>query len=156
MTDIKTQDPFEIFPHGVTVGLDSSRPVLIFRGKDRERVVPVYLSQLEAGIAITQDHSRQAPQSPHRLARMALEMLGVKPARCTFVELRGHHQYVEVNFEGSEQLHKIRLRADQAVSFCLHASVPFFCSVEFFEQCRRLPFVQFDLHGGPNVHPYLN
>jgi hypothetical protein len=156
MINAENPDPFEIFPYGVIVGLDSARPVLIFRGKDRDRIVPVYLSPLEAGIAITQDHTRHAAHSPHGLARTALEMLGVKPASCTFVELRGHHQYVEVKFEGSEQLSKIRMRADQAVSFCLHAAVPFFCSIDFFEKCRQVPFVHFDLQGGPNVHPYLN
>ena len=150
------RDQFEIVPYGVTLGFDSTRPVLLFKDKSGEKIVPVYLSPLEAGIAMSQDHIRQAGSSPHGLSFEALKTLGVKPEKCSFVELKGHHQFVEVQFSGSEGLKVLRARADQAVSFCLHAKTPFFCTYGFFESCREIPVIQSPVNTKDNRQRYLN
>ncbi len=117
---------FEIKPFGMTFGVDAFKPVLLFREEKGERVVAVSLAPSEAGFET----------STHALSYQALEVLGVKATRCDFVEQRGEHQFVRVKFEGSEKLTSLKLSASEAVSFCLYAKVPFFCSQEFFEHSR--------------------
>lgn len=129
-------DLIELEPFGVTGGMDKSRPVMLFREKNGEAVLPVWLSPLDAGIALTQHNSQDFAMSPHDVTLHALNILGVKPETCHFTELRGHQQYVELKFSGSKKLKMMKLRADHAVSFCLQAKVKFFCTRQYLGKCR--------------------
>jgi len=128
----------ELEPFGVTGGMDKARPVMLFREKNGEAVLPVWLSPLDAGIALTQHNSQTLASSPHDVTLHALTLLGVKPESCHFSEVRGHLQYVELKFSGSKKLKSMRSRADHAVSFCLQAKVKFYCTREFLEKCREV------------------
>lgn len=131
---MKKAEVFEVFPFGVTLGLDVSRPILIFRSRDEDRVVPIALSTVEAGLAVWSE----SDGSPHALAIKVLEDSGLKVTKCTFIALHEHEPFVEVEFRRvGERKQKLRLRADQAVSYCLHARVRFYCSMEFFRQNRH-------------------
>ena len=156
-------DEIELFPYGVTLGADHQRPILILKDESCNITVPVWLSPVEAGIAITQNNVKAAANSPHALSFKVLEDLGITPVKCLLTEVKGHHQYVEVFFKGSRKLKSLVVRADQAVSFCLHAHVQFFCKKSFIEDCRELELEQIGLEnhlqGRPGVmknkHPYL-
>lgn len=126
----------ELEPFGVTGGMDQARPVMLFREKDGEGVLPVWLHPLDAGIALSQHNAHAFAMSPHDLSLHALSALKVKPQECHFVELRGHQQYVEVKFAGSKKLKSIKTRADFAVSFCMQAKVKFFSTREYMGRCR--------------------
>jgi len=162
--NVRTQaDEIELFPYGVTLGADHQRPILILKDESCNITVPVWLSPVEAGIAITQNNGKAAASSPHALSFKVLEDLGIEPVKCVLTEVKGHHQFVEVFFKGSRKLKSLSVRADQAVSFCLHARVQFFCKKEFIESCRELELEQIGLEnqlvGKPGVmknkHPYL-
>jgi hypothetical protein len=128
----------EVEPFGLTSGMDRARPVMLFREKGGETVLPVWLSPLDAGIALTQHDKQTYASSPHDVPVQALATLGVRAESCYFTEVKGHQQYVEIRFSGSRRLKVMRVRADHAVSFCLQARVKFFCTRGFIDQCRRV------------------
>lgn len=154
----------ELEPFGMTSGLDRMRPVMLFREKGGEAVLPVWLAPVDAGIALTQHNTQASAMSPHDVTLKVLEALGVRVKACEFCEIKGHQQYVELTFEGHHELKPMRFRADHAVSFCLQAKVRFFCTREVLEACREvdaaLEKLQVSLRGRPGVsrngHPYLN
>src|SRR5262249_17387174 len=116
-----SNDIIELEAFGLSTGMDRLRPVMLFREKDGEATLPVWLSPLDAGIVLTQHNTQVFALSPHDVALSALAQLGVKPISCQFTEVKGHHQYVELKFDGAEKLQTLKARADHAVSFCLQA-----------------------------------
>jgi bifunctional DNase/RNase len=128
----------ELEPFGVTGGMDKARPVMLFREKGGEAVLPVWLSPVDAGIALSLHNTSAVASSPHEVTLHVLSELGVKPETCHFTELKGHMQYAEVKFTGSKKLKTVKSRADHAVSFCLAAQVKFYCTREFLEKAREV------------------
>src|SRR4051812_26510776 len=84
----------EVFPFGVAIGANNVRPVMIFKDKAEKRVLPVWMSPLDAGIAVSQDKS----PSPHELSCQILSAFGLKLEKCLFKSVKGHHQFVELHF----------------------------------------------------------
>lgn len=128
----------ELEPFGLTSGIDKARPVLLFREKGGEAVLPVWLSPVDAGIALSQHNTQAFAISPHDITLQALGQLSVIPESCHFKELRGHQQYVEIRFRGSRKLKAIKARADHAISFCLQAKMKFYCSRDYLNRCRDI------------------
>ncbi len=130
----------ELFPYGVTFDSDGfaspERPVMFFRDKEETHTLPVWLSPLDAGILLCQQDKRSISKNPHNLSLKLIKSLGIDLERCVFVDIKGHHQYVDLHFAGASQLTKVRSRADEAISFCLSANVKFYCQLSFIERCR--------------------
>lgn len=154
----------QLEPFGLTAGMDRQRPVMLFREKGGEAVLPVWLSPVDAGIALTQHDVQAFAMSPHDVTLKVLSELGVRVKSCRFCEVVGHQQYVELKFSGPQKLKPMRFRADHAVSFCLQARAKFYCTREYLETCREvdaaLERLQNSLSRKPGVrrngHPYLN
>lgn len=154
----------ELEPYGVTTSADSSRPVMLFRVLGTEDVLPVWMSPIDAGIAITQHNVSLPGQSPHDLTAKVLDQLEVRLDRCLFTEVKGHHQFMELHFKGSKKLKTIVARVDQAISFALHQKAKFYCRREYIEASRvvnaEMVGNQRDLKLNPSIgknrHPYLN
>ena len=136
----EAEDWIELFPYGVIFDSEGfaspQRPVMFFKNKDESQILPVWLSSLDAGIAIFQQERQEGISSPHDLAWKALKSLDIKLERCFFVEVKGYHQYVELHFSGSDKLKKLRSRTDEAISFCLSTDTKFYCKSEFIDRCR--------------------
>lgn len=162
----KTQELLRLEPFGVTVGIDDQRPLMLFRVQGTERVMPVWLSPIEAGIAVSQHHHRGSAQSPHDLALRVLDDVGLEVDRCVFEEVRGHHQYVRVFFKpqrASRKPREVSCRAEQAISFCLQGGAQFFTRPECVQQSQEMnvEMLTSDLHkprdrGDKNRQKYLN
>jgi bifunctional DNase/RNase len=154
----------ELEPFGLATGMDRSRPVMLFREKDGESILPVWLSPVDAGIALTQHNVQAFAMSPHDVTLSLLKTLGVGVESCRFTEIKGHQQYVEIQFTGSKKLKEMKFRADHAISFCLQARARFFCTRDYLEQCREVDadLMQSEKAMGPrmdarkNGHTYLN
>lgn len=137
--DLKRKDQvIELEAFGLTTAMDRGRPVMLFREKNGEAVLPVWLSPLDAGIALTQHDTQTFSPSPHDVPVKALAVLGIRAESCHFREVKGHQQYVEIQFSGSRKLKTMKVRADHAVSFCLQARVKFFCTRGYINQCRQV------------------
>lgn len=164
---IKSKRPsqlWEMEPYGVTASADGTRPVMLFRHMGGDEVLPVQLSPIDAGIAVTQHHAMGTTASPHDLTIKVMLGLGVQLEKCIFTEVKGHHQFVELHFKGSRKLKMISARADQAISFSLQARARFFCHPEYVRESRilneemtvRAKDLQLNPKVGKNPHPYLN
>lgn len=161
----------EMFPFGVAMGASKTRPVMIFKDKDGGRVLPVWLTHMDAGIAVSQSSISQPVMSrvtgsPHELSWHVLSILGVKLESCLFKKITGHHQYVELHFKSElnkrlpQKLELLEARADDAISFCLRSGCKFYSTVDFIEKSRVLEgeTIHFDAEKvmQENQHRYLN
>ncbi len=155
----------EIFPYGMTFGPDLARPVLLFKDQSEKRVLPVWLSPLDAGITIHQNAVEMGySASPYSMTWKILKPLDIFLEKCCFTDVKGHHQFVELHFTGHPKLKKIESRAEEAVSFCLSNKTRFYCEESYFDKCRRIDaemaYVGKDLKKNPYIakhsQRYLN
>lgn len=146
-TDIKTdtQTPFdwvELFPQGISVTTNLARPVLILKDKTGSQVLPVWMDAIDAGVAIAEG-TEGSGASPHAVTRKIMDAFGWKLEACVFVDLIGHHQFVHVGFSGvvagaDAPKKTVRLRAGEAMSFCLQGGARFFATKAYMARCRDL------------------
>ena len=132
-------------PYAVQMAPDGIRPILILKDKTGVHSLPVPLNPLEAGIALTQSNKTIAPLTPHRVTESLLQTLRVSVESCVFCEIKGSFQFV--NLKLKEDLPKsakkrnspvLKVRADEAMSFCLHFNVPLYATEAFMERSRVL------------------
>ena len=143
-TTPKTDEPIELFPHGISVTTPLGRPVLVLKDKASIEVLPVWMQPLDAGVALA-ELSHGSGATPHAVTRRLFEALDLKLESCTFVDVVGHHQFVDLVFnkasiEGVQPVvtRLERVRADEAMSFCLQARAHFFSTRAFMARCRDL------------------
>jgi len=131
----------EIFPNTMSVSTNLGRPVLIFKDKSEIEVLPVWMHPLDAGLALA-ELSQGSANSPHAVTRKALQLAELRLERCAFTEIIGHHQFVELTFKTTGKTtgdaKTLRVRADEAMSFCLQARARFVATSKFMAQCRSL------------------
>ncbi len=157
------QEWIEVFPFGVTISADEARPIMLFRDASEKISLPIWLSPIDAGISLSQEFQNSAAISPHHLTYKILKELGVILEVCSFVEINGHSQIVELKFNGDQRLEKLKHRADECLSFCLFAKAKFFASQWFIQRSRELKSeiqtIQQGLKLEPeiarNQHPYM-
>jgi bifunctional DNase/RNase len=125
-------------PFGLQLSADGMNPVLLLRDEKGELTLPVLLNQLEAGVALTQSNKTIAPVSPHRVTELLLQGLNLQVESCQFIEVKGSHLYVRLNILGHQDLKFFKIRADEAMSFCLHLNVPIFATRDFVNQAKVL------------------
>lgn len=133
----------EVFPYGINFNLDGfaspQRPIIFFKNEEKTQVLPVWLSSLDASLAISHQNPRDVTSSSHQISWRLLKLLGGRLERCLFAEMRGNHLYVELHFSGLRKgLTKILSRADEAISFCLGLNTRFYCQESLIECCRQL------------------
>ncbi|MCB0357475.1 MAG: bifunctional nuclease family protein [Bdellovibrionales bacterium] len=155
----------EIFPYGITFSPDQNRPIMLFKDESEQKVLPVWLSPLDAGITIHQNAVELGySSSPYSLTWKILKPLGIFLRKCVFRDVKGHQQYVDLIFEGHPKLTTLKSRADEAVAFCLSNKTQFYCEPDYFDKCRVIDAeknsVGIDQQKNPqrfrNNHPYLN
>ena len=134
---ISKTDWIEMFPFGVALGASQTRPVMIFKDKTGKKVLPVWLSAIDAGIAVSQS-SGERVVSPHEISCSIFNALGVSLEKCLFKLVKNNHQYVEIHISGSRKLKNIEARASDAISFCLRSGCRFFATVDYIEKSRVL------------------
>lgn len=163
-TILKREGLIELEPLGIAPSMEVSRPLMLFREIDGSRVLPVWLSHLDAGIAVIQAHSKSKDPSPHQFTRDLLQALQMELEACVFEEVVGHHQFVRVHFGGSRKVKELKTRADHVISLCLHTGCRFFTTVEVLKKSQdvdtEMTQTATSLKAAPvlarNPHPYLN
>lgn len=129
----------ELEPWGVSVGVDEPRPSLMFRVQGSQQVIPIFVSASEAAVVLSRNQAQQS--SPHGVSLLILAHLGYKATECRFVEIQGHHVFVEVILTPSKKGKKkeiVKARADQALSFCLESGARFLCQESLLRKMRDL------------------
>jgi hypothetical protein len=163
-------EPIEIFPQGISVSTALSRPVMVFKDKLEIEVLPVWMAPLDAGVALA-ELSHTSSTTPHAVTRRLMELMDIKLETCSFVEIVGHHQFVELKFNGAGGAKTLRVRADEAMSFCLQGRAKFYSTRDFMARCRSLdsdlqkfetnilegavPGLQAEMENSSKKHPYV-
>lgn len=129
-------DLVELFPYGLSMTTDAARPFLLLKDKTHAFTLPVAVSPIEAGVALSQANREKLQASPHKFTSMLMHSLGMEMKQCVFVEIKGSHQYVRLYMSGHTGQNSFKLRADEAMSLCLHLEVPIFASKNFISRSR--------------------
>lgn len=132
------KDLIQLFPFGVSLTTDAARPFLLLKDKDQTHTLAVAVSPLEAGITLGQNHNQTLLATPHRFTQYLLESLSMKAVQAVFVEIKGVHQFLRIYLNGHSQVNSIKIRADEAMSLCLHLGVPLFATLKFINQSKLL------------------
>lgn len=143
---------------GLSLANDVNRPFLLLKDEKEELVLPVAINPLEAGVTLTQSNTKQFATTPHHFTEMLLESFDVKMDRCIFSEIKGHHQYVRLYMIGHPRYGSFKLRADEAMSLCLHLETPIYATRTFIHRSKIMSAEIGDGQGmnvGPNPHSYL-
>lgn len=141
-----TQDPYLLLvASGIVLVPGNARPVFLLKHEATGDTLPVWMHPMDASVGL-HELGQGALGSPHTVARILLERLGVRQVDCYFVERIGHHQYVRIEFlheipgagPGLLKGEPIRVRADEVMSFCIAHKARFFSTKNFILQCRVL------------------
>jgi uncharacterized protein len=136
--DFDEKDLIELFPYGLSLSNDATRPFMIFKDKSNELTLPVPINHLEAGVTLTQS-AHQTPQpSTHVFSEKLLESLDIKIEKCLFVEIKGVHQYVRLYMTGHPQYHSLKFRADEVMSLCIQLKVSIYASKSFINRSKEM------------------
>lgn len=128
----------ELFPVAVTMSAGKDRPILILQDKDKLYSMPVWLGPLDAAVAMSQANPESLESSPHKSSLLIFKSLNVKITHCTFKELIGPFQYVELGFTVDGAPKTVKCRADESMSLCLLSNAKFYCPVDLIKQSREI------------------
>jgi hypothetical protein len=129
-------DLIKLVPYAISMTQDPTRPTLLMKDEKGEHTLPVALNPLEAGMTLSQANRSLAPTTPHKVTEILLKSLDIKIERCVFVEIKGHHQYVRLFMDNHPQYGSVKVRADEAMSLCLHLNVEFFATPAFMRRSK--------------------
>jgi len=153
-------------PFGMQLSADGMRPMLLLKDASGELTLPVPLNPLEAGVTLTQSNKSITPTTPHRVTELLLEGLNLKVETCVFTEIKGLRQYVRLQIQSSipangemdlanSSLKYLRVRAEEAMSFCLHFNVPMFATRNYIARSRTLSIELEGVTKGVQANPEL-
>lgn len=129
-------DLVQLFPYGLSVTTDVTRPLLLLKDEAHVYTLPVAVSPIDAGVALSQSNKTTLESSPHKFTALLMQSLGVEVKQAVFVEIKGSHQYLRLYLSGNPQMSSIKLRADEAMSLCLYLDVPLFATKAFIGRSR--------------------
>jgi|SRR6185312_5810765 len=129
-------DLIKLVPYAISLTQDPSRPTLLMKDEKGEHTLPVALNPLEAGMTLSQVNKTRPPVTPHKVTEVLLQSLDMKIDRCVFEEIKGHHQYVRLFMNNHPKYGSVKVRADEAMSLCLHLRVDFFATPSFMHRSR--------------------
>lgn len=154
---ISEKDLIRLYPHGVSLNQDPSRPILILRSEapkkgGAEYTLAVNLSPIETGVLIQQS-SPNSQSSTHRVTELLLESLKIKIEKCVFVALKDNHQYMRLHLDGHPTHGSLKVKAEEAMSLCLHLEVPIYATKKFINKSRVMNAEMDGLSQGLMMNP---
>lgn len=134
--NFQDEDLIELKPYGMSLNNDTTRPFLLLKDISGRYTLPVGINQIEAGVTLTQSSNGLALGTPHIFSEKLLKSLDITIEKCIFVEITGHHQFVRIYMNGHPRYQSIKLKAEDAMSLCLHLKVPFFATASFIQRSK--------------------
>lgn len=132
----RQEDLVRLFPYGLSVTTDAARPMLLLKDEGHQFTLPVALSPIEAGVALSQNNKSSVMSTPHRFTELLIKSLSIEIKQAVFVEIRGAHQYLRLYLSGHAAMNSVKIRADEVMSMCLHLNVPLFASRAYIGRSR--------------------
>ena len=136
--DFQEKDLIELRPYGLSLANQAERPFLILKDDSGLYTLPVGISQIEAGMTLTQSSSTQAQVAPHKFSELLLNSLDIKIDRCVFIEIKGLHQYVRLYMTGHGKYQSLKLKADEAMSLCIYLKISIFATKDFIQKSKTM------------------
>lgn len=133
---LKKDSWIELFVFGVAFSSPEVRPVLILKDKEEKNTLPVWISPLEASLVMEEIDPQSIGGHPHMVSQQILKELDIDVNKCFFSEVKGHHQFVHLEF--TKTLAPKKFRADQVMSFCMNHGARFYAKKELIEECRLM------------------
>ena len=130
------KDLVQLFPYGLSVSTDASRPFLLLKDEAHQYTLPVAVSPIDAGVALAQSNKAILESSPHKFTAMLLQSLGVEIKQAVFVEIKGSHQFLRLYISGNPVVSSLKIRSDEAMSLCLYLGVPLYATRNFIGRSR--------------------
>ncbi len=152
---ISDESLIRLLPYGMTLAQDPSRPTFLLKDKAGEHVLPLTLTPMEAGLAVQQSSQVVLPSTPHRVLSQLLDSMSIKITKCVFVEIRGNLQYVRLFLENHPTHGSLKVRADEALSLCLHLNVPLYATKKFMNRSRVMNAESEGLADGLQLNPAI-
>ncbi len=149
------KDMIRLRPYGLSVSADFARPFLLLKDEKHTYTLPVAINPLEAGVALTQANKSVAPTTPHRFTEVLLESLHMQIEKCVFVEIKGHFQFVRLFLKNHPTQETLKVRADEAMSLCLHLDIPMYASKEYITKSRVMNAEMDGVSADIKAHPFL-
>ncbi len=134
----KEPEAVEVFPYGISVGPEISRPVLIFHDESEQLRVPIWLGPLEAATAVAYLDYQGSGYTPLGVLTQVLEQLQVRVEKCVFDQVQGHRQSGVLYFQGLQAMAPIRRSADEVVTVGLTQKARFYATAEFSQRSREM------------------
>lgn len=147
----------EVWIKGIVLGPGHTRPVIIMKGDHEDDIFPVWLSNMEFESVEQSNLGMLKSSFFHTSSVKVLKSLGLKIGQCHFIELVGHHQYVDLLIinEGGDTVKTVRSSAEESISFALASGARFFVTPDIMEKSRimnsEILAANFEV---PN-HPYV-
>ena len=145
----------QFYPFGISLSAPGSRPVLLLKDEDKTQTLAIWLTPIEATMAVAGLNMSNAGTEPHTLLHRMMMELNWKNAECYFTEIVGHHQHVELKFKSAQGMNSFRLRADENMSACLALNAKFFAHDEFIQKSKQTEGELTLLEQGLKAHPAL-
>jgi hypothetical protein len=117
-----------------------------------EHSLAVNLSPIETGVLIQQS-APGSLASTHRVTELLLESLKIRIEKCVFVALKDNHQYLRLYLDGHPSHGSIKVKAEEAMSLCLHLDVPIFATKKFMHKSRVMSVEMEGLSQGLMMNP---
>lgn len=130
------EDLVRLFPYGLSVTGEISRPFLLLKDESHAFTLPVAVSPIEAGVALSQSNKSIAESTPHKFTELLMQSLGIEVKQAVFVEIKGANQYVRLYLTGHPKTNSIKVRADEAMSLCLHLDTPIFATKNYIGRSK--------------------
>lgn len=128
----------EMKAFGVNLMGEGGLPILILRDEAGHFSLPVPLSPMDAGLALSQSSTAARPSSPHKAAAHIFKAMNVKVTQAVFEEIRLQKQLLRVFFTGHPVEKSLLMPAEDAMTLCLHLEVPIYASTEFIKKSQEL------------------
>lgn len=126
-------------PVGITLNMDPSRPVLLFKSRDQKVTFPVIVSPLEAGLTLGISRAETVvAANSHGFLEKILESLSIRISKLVFVEIKNSVQYVRVYLEGHPHYGSLKVRADEVMSVALKLQVPCFVVPDVLKKSKQM------------------
>jgi len=136
-------------PVGMNVGPAVGRPVLIFKDKSGNHILPVWLDYVDAGIMMAEANTRVRSSGMHYGVLKIFDSLNVRTEKVVFDDIVGHNQYVSVQVrQGKAKPKTVRLRAAEVMSLCLKSGAEFYATGDVIQKSRQIDLTIQAVQGG--------
>ncbi len=79
------------------------RPFLLLKDQAHQYTLPVAVSPIDAGVALSQSDKTVLSSSPHKFTALLMQSLGIEIKQAVFVEIKGSHQYLRLCISGHSE-----------------------------------------------------